>query len=172
MTTTPINPEEELPAGEHLEQLETDERTDAERERDEYKDGWMRAKADLINHKKQEMERVSRAVSAGMTSMVEDLLLVLDSFGIAIAASAGTPAEQGMQMIRGQFLDVLKRYGVEPIPQADLVGKEFDPAVAEAIGFVPASSHPDGTVDSVVQDGYRMQGTVVRPARVNLAQSQ
>lgn len=169
METPIINPEEELSAAPVPEELEADARPDAERERDEYKDGWMRAKADLANHKRQEAERVTRAVAAGMSGIAEDLLLVLDSFGLALATLKDDAAgAQGMRMIQSQLLDVIKPYGIERIAPAELVGKEFDPALAEAIGFKP-SEHPEGHVDSVVQDGYRMRETILRPARVYLA---
>lgn len=170
--TTPINPEDELPAAEPAPELEQGDRTDAERERDEYKEGWMRAKADLINHKRQEQERVGHALRAGMQGIVSDILLVLDSFGLAIATLQGDSAgEQGMRMIRSQLLEVLKRHGVEPIPPGELLGQDFDPGIAEAIGTQP-SDQPEGTVVSVAQEGYRLHGTVLRPARVYLAATQ
>lgn len=169
MKTPPINPEDELPAAEPLQELEPGTLTDAERERDEYKEGWMRAKADLINHKRQESERVSHALRMGMQGMVSDILLVLDSFAIAIATLGDDKAgEQGMRMIRSQLLEVLKRYGVEPIAEGELLGKDFDPALAEAIGTQP-SEQPEGTVLAVVQEGYRMNGQILRPARVYVA---
>jgi len=140
-----------------------------EAERDEYREGWQRAKADLVNHKRLEAERVTRALASGMRGIAEDLLLVLDSYAIALTTlEAGSPGEQGMRMIRSQLLDVLKRYGIEPIPDADLVGQPFDPALAEAIGFQEASDHSPGSVHAVVQSGYRMNGDILRPARVYL----
>ncbi len=167
MDENTINPDSELPVAPGAQELE-DIRTDLERERDEYKDGWMRAKADLINHKKQEAERVSAAIATGLQSVVSDVLLVLDSFDVAIAAIQDETAAQGLRMIRSQLLDVLKRYGVAQVPAAELVGKEFDPAVAEAIGTQP-SDQPEGTVVTVVQEGYRMGDKVLRAARVLVA---
>jgi molecular chaperone GrpE len=168
---TPITPENELEAPEEQELLEPQESAnDLERERDEYKEGWMRAKADFTNYKRTEAERINTAITMGMKSIVEDLLLVLDSFGLALQALKDNPVgEQGMRMIQGQLHDVLKRYGVELIKPEELIGKEFDPAVAEAIGFKNDSVHAEGTIDSVMQDGYRMNGKVLRPTRVYLA---
>lgn len=164
MDKNPITPDNELPVAPDAQELE-ELRTGLERERDEYKDGWMRAKADLINHKSQEAERVSAAIATGLQALVADVLLVLDSFDVALAAIKDETAAQGLRMIRSQLLDVLKRYGVVQVPAAELVGKEFDPAVAEAIGTQP-SSQPEGTVVTVVQEGYRMGDKVLRAARV------
>ncbi len=169
---TPITPENELPMGEVVQEL-PEAQSELERERDEYKEGWMRAKADFTNYKRTEGERINTAITMGMKSLSEDLLLILDSFDLALATLKDNPAgEQGMRMIQGQLRDVLKRYGVEPIKAEELIGKEFDPNVAEAIGFMPTSQHPEGTVDSVIQNGYRIAGKVLRPARVYLAGGQ
>lgn len=151
----------------------TPEVNPVEKERDEYRDGWQRAKADLINYKRQEAERVTHAISVGMSSLIEDMLLVLDSFTLArTTLEPGSPAEQGMAMIRSQLLEVLKRYGLEPIPAAELTDKPFDPATSEAIGTMPAEGREEGIVLSIAQDGYRMHGKVLRPARVYVSGSQ
>ena len=163
-----MTPEDELPPAEHQEQLDT--RSEAERERDEYKDGWMRAKADFQNYKRTEADRIASAIAHGMGGIIEDLLRVTDSFELArMTLESGSAAEQGINMIRSQFLDVLKRYGVEPIPQADLVGKEFDPMASEAIGTMEKEGVAEGSVVAVAQDGYRVNGKVFRPARVYVA---
>lgn len=174
MTTTPITPEDELPAPEALQELEAaapqDPRSDAERERDEFKDGWMRAKADFANYKRDEADRIASAIAHGLGSMIDDLLRVMDSFALArTTLEPGSPAEKGIDMIRAQFLDVLRRYGVEPLDPQELLGKDFDPALAEAIGTVPSPDHAEGTVTSVAQEGYRVNGKVFRPARVYVA---
>lgn len=161
------NPENEVP--EEITEA-APELSPAEQERDEYKDGWMRAKADLINFKRQEGERVTRAVSAGISGIIEELLLVLDSFTLARQTlEAGSPAEQGMMMIRSQLVETLKRYGLELIQSSELVDQNFDPSIAEAIGTMPMEGKAEGTVVSVAQDGYRLNGKVLRPARVYLA---
>lgn len=162
-----MTPEDELP---HTQEDQSDTRSDIERERDEYKEGWMRAKADFQNYKRTEGERIGNAIAHGLGGIIEDLLRVLDSFQLAKATlEPGSAADQGIDMIRSQFLDVLKRYGVEPIAQADLIGSDFDPATSEAIGTMDKEGAAEGSVVSVAQDGYRINGKVFRPARVYLA---
>lgn len=169
---TPLNPAEELVAPEPQEELGSDARTDAERERDEYKEGWMRAKADFANYKRTESDRIASAIAHGLGGMIEELLRVMDSFQLARATlEQGSAAEQGVDMIRAQFLDVLKRYGVEPIAADEVLHKDFDPGLAEAIGAQP-SAEPEGTVVSIAQEGYRVNGKVFRPARVYVAAPQ
>ncbi|MBI3421036.1 MAG: nucleotide exchange factor GrpE [Candidatus Sungbacteria bacterium] len=141
-----------------------------ENEKKEYLDGWQRAKADLINYKKDEgkrLEDLGRFITAGM---LEDLLPVLDSFDLALQSLQGAAVgvnqlEQGVLMIRSQMLDILKRRGVQQIPVA--LGEEFNPEKHESIGEVE-SSHPVGSVAEEVQKGYTLAGRVIRPARVRL----
>lgn len=138
------------------------------RERDEYLDGWHRARADFVNYKKQEGERIESALRYGLEDVFLDLLRVIDSFDLALATQAkqGT-ADTGITLIRTQLIDVLKRRGVEPIALA--VGDAYDPAVAEAIGTVTADV-PSGMIANVVEMGYRLAGRVIRPAKVQLSQ--
>lgn len=169
-TNTPINPEEELPAAESHQELPEDTRSDIEKERDEYKEGWMRAKADFTNYKRTEQERISNAIAHGLGGIIEELLRVLDSFQLArTSIEEGSAAQQGMDMIRSQFLDILKRYGVEPIPSDEIIGKDFDPVTSEAIGTRESADHPEGSVVAIAQEGYRVNGKVFRPVRVYLA---
>ncbi len=138
-----------------------------ERERAEYLDGWKRAKADLINYKKEEAERFQGMVRFGNEAIVYDLLGTLDSFDIGLTVlKEDDPARKGMELIRSQLQDTLRRYGLETIGLSP--GDAFDPARAEAVGEEP-STHPPGTVSSVVGRGYVLNGKVVRPARVKIS---
>jgi molecular chaperone GrpE len=62
-------------------------------------------------------------------------------------------------MIERQFMDSLKRLGIERFGEA---GEEFDPARHEAL----AKHSDDHMVASVERSGYRMGGAVIRPAQV------
>lgn len=162
---TPLTPEHELPTVETPQELDT--RSEIERERDEYKDGWMRAKADFQNYKRMEVDRVSSAITQGLGGLMEDLLRVLDSFQLALTTlEVGTPAEQGVRLIQAQLEDTLKQRGLEILAIQE--GDAYDPAFAESIGVVP-SAYPEGFVAQIVQKGYRWNGRVLRPARVQLA---
>lgn len=165
---TTLDPDTELPAGdEPASELEDGTHAALARERDEFRDGWMRAKADFTNYKRLEAERVTSAITLGLADLLGDLLRVADSFTLALGAlEAGSPAEQGVRLIQSQLEDVLRQHGVERI--AIQPGAAFDPAVAEAMGTVP-SGEAEGTVASVLQAGYRFGGRVLRPARVYLA---
>ncbi len=164
---------------------EPDELSKCQKERDEYLDGWKRAKAELINYKKDEAKRFETVIKLANEDLVKELLLVLDSFELAIIAlgQSQTDAEKspresassqresaswqkGMYLIRSQLKDILKSYGLEEI--ATSVGEKFNPNICEAVAEIE-SDQPVGTVIEEVEKGYLLNGRVIRPARVKVA---
>lgn len=137
------------------------------KERDEYLDGWKRAKADLINYKKEEAKRFESILKFSNEQILRDLLIVMDSFDLAIAAlGEEAKTEKGIFLIRAQFEDVLKRYGLERVPTA--VGEPFDPVSHDAVATVE-STQASGTITEEVECGYVLGGKVIRPTRVKVA---
>ncbi|MCL5012274.1 MAG: nucleotide exchange factor GrpE [Patescibacteria group bacterium] len=146
---------------------QTDNTNTLQRERDEYLDGWKRAKADLANYKKEETKRFESVLKFSNEQIIRDLLIVLDSFDLAIAARGGeSKEEKGTFLIRAQLEDVLKRYGLERVVVS--VGQPFDPALQEAIASIE-STQASGTVVEEVERGYTLAGKLIRPARVKVA---
>lgn len=136
-------------------------------ERDEYLNGWKRAKADFINYQKDETKRLEEVLKFANWDLVKELIIVLDSFDLAIAAlEKESKTEKGIYMIRIQLEDVLKKRGLERIVVS--AGQKFDPALHEAVGEVE-SDKPSGTIVEEVEKGYLLNGRVIRPARVKLA---
>lgn len=143
----------------------------ADKERKEYLDGWQRAKADFINYKKDEGKRAEELMRFASGALIGELLVVLDSFDLALAgpgAHAGAD-ERGMHLIRSQLEDVLRRHGLEGIAASP--GDAFNPEKHEAIGE-ETSDLPDGSIAAVLQKGYVLRGRVIRPARVKTAKKQ
>ncbi len=139
-----------------------------EKEKKEYLEGWQRAKADFINHKKDEAKRMEDLARFIISGLIQDIFPVLDSFDLALGHELPKDAEKGILLIRSQFEDVLKRRGLGQI-KVDL-GEDFNPEKHESIGDM-ASDQPEGSVAEVVQKGYVFKDRVLRPARVRLAKS-
>jgi len=138
-----------------------------EKLRDEYLDGWKRAKADFENYRKEERARAEAVVKFANEVLIMDCLHVLDSFDLGLATvSDGDHARKGMELIRGQLEEVLRRYGVERIKVKP--GDAFDPVRHEGVGEV-VSGVPPATVAEEVSAGYLLHGKLVRPARVKLS---
>jgi molecular chaperone GrpE len=154
-----------------------------QKERDEYLDGWKRAKADLANYKKDEVRRFEGVVKFANEALIRELINVLDSFDLAILALESqtrinadltrTDAERnkikgdlrGLYLIRTQMEDALRQQGLERVIVS--VGQPFDPALQEAIAAVE-SDKPSGTIIEEVEKGYLLNGKLIRPARVKV----
>ena len=134
-------------------------------ERDEYLDGWRRAKADLANYKKDELKRLEEVAKFGSEELLRDLIVVLDSFDLSLAAlEKNSQAEKGVYLIRSQLMDALRRRGLERMKVES--GQPFDPAFHEAVG--ESEGGASGTIDVEVEAGYLLNGKVLRPSRVKV----
>ncbi len=126
-----------------------------EKERDEYLNGWKRAKADLINAKKDWEEKMGSLGDFMVADTAGKFLPVLD------AMDAGREIG-GLKEVKKLFWDTLKKMGVEEI---EALGKKFNPAYHESVG--EAEGQP-GEVITVLQKGYLFKGQVIRPAKVKI----
>ncbi|MFI5177085.1 MAG: nucleotide exchange factor GrpE [Vicinamibacterales bacterium] len=141
------------------------------RERDELRDRLLRATAEFDNYRKR-TERERRELNeAAATDLIRDVLPVLDDFERALAAPGWDrtgAARQGVELIHRQFLETLRRRGVEPL---DVVGLPFDPLWHEAVAAEPAAGRPDGEITAEIRRGYRIGQRLLRPAQVRVARA-
>ncbi|MDE3064571.1 MAG: nucleotide exchange factor GrpE [Acidobacteriota bacterium] len=144
-----------------------DERTDVERERDEYLATLQRLQADFENYRKRVARSSEEAAARAAGDLVARLLPVLDAFDLAEAhfGAGGEVTEEAIALTqaRGLMLDTLAREGLERI-DADAV--PFDPQVHDAVAHEPGDAEP--VIDGVLRAGYRWKGTVLRPAMVRV----
>jgi len=138
---------------------------------DEYLDGWKRTKADFINYKKDELKRLEEIAKFAGEALIIELLTVLDSFDLALAAFGESDSdknrEKGIYLIKSKLENLLKKYGLGKI--VIKVGDRFDPAVHEGIATVePAGAQEAGKVAEEVEAGYRLHGKLIRPAKVKI----
>lgn len=139
---------------------------EVKKERQEYLNGWQRAKADLINAKKDASEALQRAMTTGRDLVIEELIPALDSFDMAMQGSGWHKVDEtwrtGVESIRMQILGILQAQGIETFGAP---GDNFDPTLHEAIQEVDegGTSH---TVAKVLRCGYRSKTRMLRPAQV------
>ena len=140
------------------------------KDRDDYLAGWQRAKADFINHKKEEAQRFEEMIKFSNESLIRDLIGPIDSFDLGLAAlEKKGEVEKGIYMIKTQLEDVMRKYGLEKINVKP--GDKFDPSVAESLGEEESDAPPQ-TVAEEIEVGYRLNGKIIRPARVKLSKGQ
>ena len=82
----------------------------------------------------------------------------------SIEAAKGQTVEAGLRMVHLQFMDALKRLGLEEVPG---VGSPFNADVHEALATLPVpDAAQDGQVLQVYSTGYRLGTRLLRAARV------
>ena len=137
---------------------------------EEYLDGWKRAKAELLNYKKDEAKRFESIIRFSNESLLKELLSVLDSFDLAENSfGEDSKTQKGFYLIKSQFEDVLKRNGVEKIKIE--IGEVFNLEFHEVIASVN-SDKPVDTIIEEIESGYILNGKVIRPVRVKISKGQ
>jgi molecular chaperone GrpE len=142
-----------------------------ERERDEFRDRWLRKSAEFENYRKRiDRERREQSDQA-VIDLLRELLEVVDDFDLALTVDAGESAgsyRKGVEMIHAKLHDLLKKYGVRPI---DAIGADFDPNLHQAVSHEHSESHRDGEVIDELRRGYMINDRLLRPAMVKVAKA-
>jgi len=154
----------------NIEELQKD-LEDCKAKCEEYLNGWKRERADFLNYKKDEMERIGQLAKYANEEIILKIIPILDNIYLA---ETHVPEEfknhewtKGFQQIKNQLCDFLSKEGIEPI---EVMGKEFDPNLMESVGEIVGdpTSHKTDTVVEEVQRGYTMCGKLIRPAKVKV----
>ncbi len=134
------------------------------KEREEYLNGWRRAKADLENYKKEEMARAEMVIKFANESLLGELTSIVDSFDLAIKAE---PDSHGTRLIRDQLAKILSKYGLAEIKAE--AGQKFDPKEHEAVETVEIKEGEEtGIIAEVIGGGWKLYDTVLKPVRVKV----
>jgi molecular chaperone GrpE len=139
-----------------------------EAERDQLKDRYLRLAAEYENYKKRMTRERAEAWVRAQAELVTRLADALDDLSrFAHVDPAVTDAQaihEGVDLVERKMWKELAALGVTRI---DATGVAFDPNVHEAVTTQPAASREqDHTVGQVLQAGYRLGETLLRPARV------
>lgn len=136
----------------------------AKKEKQEYLDGWQRAKADYVNALKRfEMEKLA-AIELGKVVSVRNFIPVMDSLE---RAEASGEVPESFKGIAKQLHDAAKALG---LTKFGAVGDAFDPNLHEALGQDPTDDRSkDDTVTMVLEPGWKSKEAIVRPAKVRVA---
>ena len=143
-----------------------------QRERDDFQDRLLRMTAEFDNYRKRtDRERRELSEAAG-ADLIRDLLPVVDDLERALAApvdsAAATNYRNGVELIRRQMVEVLRRRGVEP-PEVGGIG--FDPQWHESVADEPANGRRDGEITAEIRRGYRIGQKLLRAAMVRVAKA-
>ena len=82
---------------------------------------------------------------------------------LASATDADSGVAEGVRLVYADLVGVLERNG---IVAAEPAGEKFDPTEHEAVSMRSEEGAEAGIVLDVVEKGYKLNDTVIRPARV------
>jgi molecular chaperone GrpE len=157
--------EEEVPV------LEIDPRV-AELERlvSEWQDRHLRLAAEYDNFRKRTTREREEFRARAQAELAQRLLDALDDLGrvahLDPEVTAAADVIAGVELVERKVLRELEASGLVVVSETDV---PFDPAVHEAVATVAAESEAqDHTVAAVFQVGYRFNGLLLRPARVQV----
>jgi len=135
--------------------------------KDEYLNGWQRERADFLNYKREELERVEEILKYADVGLISNILPILDNFETAEKNLPedlkGNENVEGLLQIKRQIQDFLKSQGIEEIKS---MGERFDPNFHEVVEEVEVKDKQPGIIIEEIQKGYKLHGKVLRPARV------
>ena len=142
---------------------------DCQKLKDEYLTGWQRERAELLNYKREEMERLGELLKYVAEPLILKILPILDNFEIAEKKLPENLKKdenvKGVLQIKNQILDFLKNQGVEEIKSSE---EKFNPNFMEVVETVETKDKESGMVIEEIQKGYKTHGHLLRPAKVKV----
>jgi molecular chaperone GrpE len=137
---------------------------------DEYLALAQRTQADFENYRKRMARDVKAAEARGMSRLARELLPALDNLERAVAALEAADEEHhmtdGIRLVTAELAAALGRTGIEGYAAK---GERFDPVCHEAVAQHAVEGTEPGTIVEVLQAGYRLNDSILRPARVIVA---
>jgi molecular chaperone GrpE len=140
---------------------------------DDLQNKYLRVHADLENIKKRTIREREDAVQRTRSQLISDILPIIDSYKMGLTEASkheeASSYVEGFAMATDQLEKILSEYGlvlIEPTNQP------FDPKFHEAIGHEESPDQEDGIVIKTVRNGYKLGGTLLRPASVVLTKNE
>lgn len=137
------------------------------------KDIQLRAQAEIQNIRRRAEQDVEKAHKFALEKFSKELLTVvdnlergLDALDKAVTDETTQALVDGVEMTHKEFIATLGKFGVEAV---GVVGEAFNPELHQAISMQPAEGIEPNHISVVLQKGYTLQGRVLRPAMVMVA---
>jgi molecular chaperone GrpE len=138
-------------------------------ERDELKDKYLRGLAEIDNFRKRVKKEKEEFQKYVLSEFLIDLLQIYDNLERALKATSVENEKgiiAGVEIIRKQLLDLLKKYHVVEI---DALGKHFDPVFHEALSKEERSGIVKPVVVEIYQKGFTYNDKLLRPVLTKVA---
>jgi molecular chaperone GrpE len=139
-----------------------------------YKDKFFYLAAEMENMKRRYDREKENLIKFGNEKILTELLDVQDNFERTVMALKVDTDEKiknvvfGIDMISKQFIESLKKFG---LTEVKALGEIFDPNVHEALAQEQAEGKKEMEIIRVYQNGYLLNGRLIRPAKVVVAKN-
>ena len=148
-----------------------------EQEVNRMREALQRNRAEHLSYKRRMEEAETHRMTQAAARLASNLLPVLDDLDRATGPGTATTRQnvesaqervwkEGMELIRDKLMSILEKEGLRKIRAT---GERFNPVLHEAVAPHPTHTIPEDTIVTVQQDGYTLNGTLLRPAKVTVA---
>ncbi len=145
------------------------EKTEKTEEDEALEHKFLRLSADFQNYKRRTEKEKSDIYRSANSQLITNMLPLIDDFERAFDHAGDANKDSfvsGMELIFKNFMDVLKKEGLELI---ESVGAPFDPNLHHAVMTEESEEHEPDHVILEMQKGYKLNGKVLRPSMVKVS---
>jgi molecular chaperone GrpE len=131
---------------------------------------YLRAKAEMDNLRRRNVKDIENAHKYGIEKFVTELLPVLDSMVLGLAAedASAESLREGMELTMNMLQKMMEKLNIEEI---DPLNEKFDPEKHQAMTMQPNADVEPNTVIAVMQKGYSLNDRLIRPAMVMVSKA-
>lgn len=139
-------------------------------------DKLLRNAADAENMRKRYEKQIEEAKIYAISNFAKDMLLVMDNLSRALSHQPQEMSEDvkniimGVDMTKQEMKNIFTKYKMNEISPS--IGDKFDYNLHSAVAQVATKDHPEGTILSVMQVGYSIDGRLLRPAMVTVSKQE
>ena len=146
-------------------------------ERDDMRDRWIRAEAEMQNLRTRTKRDVDDARQYSVQKFATDVVEAAENLRRGLSAlpvhEAGEPdivtrLRDGLDGVERSFVGILARHGIQ---RTDPTGTPFDANLHQAMAEVPSAEHAPGTVMQAHTQSWTLNGRLLRPAMVVVARA-
>ncbi|KKP60089.1 MAG: Protein GrpE [Candidatus Roizmanbacteria bacterium GW2011_GWA2_34_18] len=138
----------------------TQEIDNLKQQAEEFKNKYLRALADYQNLEKRINQERFELMKMGNKNLLIKVIPFLDN----LEKAEVFVHDPGLKISKDHFMQILKEAGLE---EMDLLKKDFDPNLAEAIDIVPGKDN--NKIVEVLRKGYKFEDKIIRVAQVKVS---
>ncbi len=146
-----------------------EEKEKLEKEKEEWRKRYIRLYAEFDNYRKRKEKEMEEYRKFALEDFMREITVVLENYDRAMMRKEIDADNKnfikGIEMIFSQLKGILEKYGLK---EFSCIGEEFDPARAEAIGFVETNDTPPNIVVDEARKGYMLYDKIIKPALVTV----